>query len=110
MRADLDGPETFELAQAFDVPVLLNSDLRDGSLRQVAADRGIPMLLYEADEALRFDEISIRSGLKGVVSVMRQLGMLPPLRNLKHKHAPTVARSSALVVKTLFSASSTSLR
>ena len=53
IRADLDDPETERMARAFGVPVLLNSSLRDGSLRQVAAENGIPTLLYEAGEALR---------------------------------------------------------
>ena len=67
IRANLDDPETARIAHAFHVPVLLNSNIRDGSLRQVAADRGIPILLYEAGEALRFDEHSIRAGVKGIV-------------------------------------------
>jgi len=78
VRAHLDDPETARLARAFGVPVMLNSVLRDASLREAAAARGIPMLLYEAGEALRFDEDSINVGLKGVVSVMHALEMLPP--------------------------------
>ena len=35
------------------------------------------MLVYEAGEALRFDELSIRAGLRGVFKVMRHLEMLP---------------------------------
>ncbi|MGB5541537.1 MAG: succinylglutamate desuccinylase/aspartoacylase family protein, partial [Gammaproteobacteria bacterium] len=53
IRANLDDPATLELARAFGVPVLLNSDLRDGSLREAAMEAGIPMLLYEGGEALR---------------------------------------------------------
>ncbi|MGA7799427.1 MAG: succinylglutamate desuccinylase/aspartoacylase family protein [Gammaproteobacteria bacterium] len=98
IRARLDDPETERLARAFGVPVLLNADIRDGSLRQVAAELGIPMLLYEAGEALRFNELAIRAGLHGVVSVMRELGMLPAARR-KHRdrHAPVEARSSSWV-------------
>ncbi len=58
------------------MPVLLNSDIRDGSLRQVAADRGIPILLYEAGEALRFDEDAISVGVRGVRRVLAALGMV----------------------------------
>jgi predicted deacylase len=95
IRANLDDPETERLARAFGVPVLLNSDLRDGSLRQAASEMGIPMLLYEAGEALRFDEISIHGGLTGIVNVMRELGMLPASRKARRPHKePVVARSS----------------
>ena len=61
IRANLGDPRTRELAQLFGVPVLLNSGMRDGSLRQYAAEKGVPMLLYEAGEALRFDELAIRA-------------------------------------------------
>jgi len=77
IRANLDDAATLHLAKAFDVPVLLNSTLRDGSLRQAATERGVPTLLYEGGEGLRFDEKAIRTGLRGVLNVMMELGMLP---------------------------------
>ena len=76
----IQDEETFRLARAFGVPVLLDSDLRDGSLRGAAAERNIPILLYEAGEALRFDEVSIRPAVQGIQNVMRTLGMLPSRR------------------------------
>ncbi|MEJ2454594.1 MAG: succinylglutamate desuccinylase/aspartoacylase family protein [Candidatus Thiodiazotropha sp.] len=96
LRVNLEDPETERLARTFGVPVIINSDLRDGSLREVAAERGIPMLLYEAGEALRFDELSIRAGVKGILNVMRELEMLPKSRTrVKRKSVePLVARSS----------------
>lgn len=84
IRANLDDAETLSLAKSFRVPVLLNSDLRDGSLRESAAARDIPMLLYEAGEALRFDEVSIRAGLNGILEVMRRLDMLADRKTQKH--------------------------
>lgn len=95
LRVNLDDAETASLAKAFGVPVIINSDLRDGSLRQAAAERGIPMLLYEAGEALRLDELSIRAGVRGIINVMRGLEMLPPSRyRAKRKMEPLIARSS----------------
>jgi predicted deacylase len=93
IRADLDHPETRRLAQSFGVPVLLNSSLRDGSLRAAADELGIPMLLYEAGEASRYDDISIRAGVKGIYNVMRSLGMLPARKTTKSRK-PFIARSS----------------
>lgn len=98
VRAKLDDPETAELARAFGVPVVLNANLRDGSLRQAAAERGVRMLLYEAGEALRFDELGIRAGRRGVLNVMRHLGMLSPSRRRRAPAAePSVVRSSSWV-------------
>jgi predicted deacylase len=94
IRANLDDEETARLAKVFDVPVLLNSNIRDGSLREVVAERNIPMLLYEAGEALRFDELSIRAGLRGIINVMRELGMLAKTRT-RHIPEPYLARTSS---------------
>ena len=88
IRADLSDEHTLALAMEFGVPVVLDSKLRDGSLRQAAADSGIPLLLYEAGEALRFDELSIRAGTRGILNVMRALSMLPA-----RKRAAKAARS-----------------
>ncbi|WP_154222044.1 succinylglutamate desuccinylase/aspartoacylase family protein [Marinicella rhabdoformis] len=97
IRANLDDEVTFGLAKAFAVPVLVNSNLRDGSLRQCAAEYGIPMLLYEAGQALRFDELSIKVGVKGITNVLRHLNMLPKLRSKKAPVEPFVARNSGWV-------------
>ncbi|WP_308367395.1 MULTISPECIES: succinylglutamate desuccinylase/aspartoacylase family protein [unclassified Microbulbifer] len=93
IRANLDDEETRAMASAFGVSVLLNSTLRDGSLRETATDLGVRTLLYEAGEALRFDELCIRAGLKGILNVLRHLGMLPRGR-ARHAIEPFVARSS----------------
>jgi len=78
IRACLDDPATRELAKAFNVPVMLNSSLRDGSLRHAAMERGIPILLYEGGEALRFEDKVIRTGLAGIFAVMEKIGMIAP--------------------------------
>ncbi|WP_031434133.1 succinylglutamate desuccinylase/aspartoacylase family protein [Methylomarinum vadi] len=95
IRANLDDAETLALAQAFNVPVLLNANLRDGSLRESAAEQGIPMLLYEGGEALRFDEVCIRAGLRGILHVMGHLGMIAARRKQRKAiKEPYVAKSS----------------
>lgn len=97
IRANLDDQATMAMAQAFGVPVLINANVRDGSLRESAAESGVKMLLYEAGEALRFDELSIRAGFKGVINVMRHLGMLPKSRARRAIVEPYVARYSSWV-------------
>lgn len=97
IRADLKDEETRRLAEAFGVPVLLNSDLRDGSLREAAVDSGTRILLYEAGQALRFDELSIRAGVRGIQNVLTHLGMLKRKRRKKGRATvnPFVANTSA---------------
>lgn len=97
VRANLDDDYTLSLAKAFAVPVLINSNIRDGSLREAAAEMGTPFLLYEAGEALRFDELSIRAGVKGVLNVMRFLGMIRKVKAKTKTIEPFVARQSGWV-------------
>ncbi len=93
-----EGDIVDRMAKAFGAPVILNSNLRDGSLREAACDRGIPIIIYEAGEALRFDELSIRAGVKGIIGVMREIGMLRPSRkSTSRKPQPVVANSSIWV-------------
>ena len=68
---------TRRMAASFAAPVVLTSPLRDGSLRAVAAAKGTPVLLYEAGEGLRFDEMAVRAGVAGILRVMHAEDMLP---------------------------------
>jgi predicted deacylase len=77
MRAVMDHPETARLARRFGAPVILNAGLLEGSLRAAAVARGMPLLVYEACEPHRFDEMAIRVGVRGILNTMRGLGMLP---------------------------------
>lgn len=80
IRADLSNSETLRIAQAFATPVIIDSPLRDGSLRSEAEKQQIPVLTYEAGEALRFDPIAINAGIIGIKRVMQAIGMLRPSR------------------------------
>ena len=77
IRARLEDEYTSELATAFRAPVMINTAIQDGSLRAAVSEHNVPVLLYEAGEALRLDEAAIRIGLQGVLNVMRHLEMLP---------------------------------
>ncbi len=92
IRARLSSKETEEMARAFGAPVIMNAPLRPGSLRMAAGEFGIPTIVYEAGEALRFDEACIQAGLRGVIGVMRHLDMLPRSRG------QGVSKASAAVI------------
>ncbi len=97
VRASLDQERTRSLARAFGAPVILDAAMREGSLRRSAADHDIPVLVYEAGEALRFDEICIRAGLRGILNVMTELGMLPAGTRRARRVEPIVAENSRWV-------------
>jgi uncharacterized protein len=94
VRTNTDNEYTFRLAKAFGAPVVLHSELRDGSLRAVAQEEGVPILLYEAGEALRFDETSIRIGVQGLVNVLRENAMLPKIVRKTARKTPIITKSS----------------
>lgn len=75
IRANLEDSETYKIAKAFGAPLMLHSTTRDGSLRQAASKKGIPVLLYEGGEALRLDRQGIKVGVKGILRVMKALEM-----------------------------------
>lgn len=92
VRANLADPVVLGMTEAFGAPIAIDAKIRDGSLRQAAGDLGVPVLLYESCEALRFDEIYIRAGVKGVLNVMRHIGML---RRSRARNLPlTISRNT----------------
>jgi len=98
LRVYLDDPEVERLAHAFGAPVIINARLRDNSLREAVIEKGIPMILYEAGESLRFNEHAIQFGLKGIISVMRELDMLPKRKKTRKKpREPIVVEETSWV-------------
>ena len=85
---------TNRMALDFGAPVVLTSPLRDGSLRAVSAKLGTPILLYEAGEGLRFDEMAVRAGLAGILRVMRGQDMLPAKGISTARVSPYICTSS----------------
>ena len=85
------------MAGAFGVPLVLNAASRKGSLRDAANELNVPVIVYEAGEALRFDEAAIRAGVRGVVRVMQNLDMLPARRRDSRSRDPMILRSSSWV-------------
>ncbi len=83
-----------DMANVFGAPVILSSKLREGSLRMAAAARGIDMLLYEAGEGLRFDEYAARTGVMGILRIMRQLNMVGSKGVARPKVTPILSRHS----------------
>ena len=76
------------------MPVIIDSKIRDGSLRQAASELGIPLLVYEGGEALRFNELCIRAGIREVLNVLIHLGMLTNIKKHIKKFKSVVTKTS----------------
>ena len=88
IRANLLDETTYRCAEAFGAPLMIHAKTISGSLRHAATKKGIPVLLYEAGEALRFDPLAIEVGIKGIMRVMNCLEMyqddsITPAESLK---------------------------
>jgi predicted deacylase len=75
IRADLDDPKIRELAIHFGLGIVIAGAGPDGSLRREATKAGIPAIIYEAGEPLRFQSEEIERGVEGVENVMAYLDM-----------------------------------
>lgn len=73
---DPNDVKSLELGQAFGAPVMLHSPSKDGTLRHAAASVGVPVVLFEGGEAMRFDADSIRHGTEGALRVLKKLDMI----------------------------------
>ncbi|GAB6090638.1 succinylglutamate desuccinylase/aspartoacylase family protein [Spirochaeta dissipatitropha] len=97
IRVSPGNPEALRLASVFGAPVILRSPVREGSLRQVARERGIEILLYEAGEGLRFDEMAVRAGVSGILRVLQDRGMLGAKGVARARREPLLCTSSSWV-------------
>ena len=96
IRVDSEQAEALELARAFGPPIIVHSGLREGSLREAARAKGVPVIVYEAGEGLRVDEMSVTVGIRGVLRVMAHLGMIRRSRDLRRPE-PVLSTSSRWV-------------
>lgn len=89
IRTDVKFPAALAMARAFNAPVTLDTKLLGGSLRKAAYALDIPVLVYEGGEALRFNRLSIRLGLRGILNVMTALKMIPKSKLTLSSHFKT---------------------
>lgn len=73
---NFDNRDTRKLAQTFCSPVVTDVSLRGNPLRQTFEDLGLPLIIYEGGEAMRFDENAIQVGITGITNVLQKLKMI----------------------------------
>jgi uncharacterized protein len=73
---DLNNAEAKHLAQSFNAPVITNVSAETNSLRKTIEQLAIPALIYQAGEAMRFNEPAIKLGVSGIHHIMNTMNML----------------------------------
>ncbi len=68
--------KAIELAKIFRAPIVTNVKIDGNRLRQTTEELQAPLLVYQAGEAMRFDENAITLGVNGIKNVMRAIDML----------------------------------
>lgn len=87
---NFDNPKAKELAKVFQSPVVTKVAIDDNRLRQTTEELHVPLLVYQAGEAMRFDENAIVLGVEGVRNVMRAIDMLE--QGFKQELSPIFSR------------------
>lgn len=75
-RYTTEDVRSMELAKAFGAPFYFPSKMIAGSFRKATHKMGVPTMVYEAGESMRFDERAIEMGIMGIQNVLTYLGML----------------------------------
>ncbi|MCR9263470.1 MAG: succinylglutamate desuccinylase/aspartoacylase family protein [Flavobacteriaceae bacterium] len=74
-RYTQEDPKSKMLAESFGAPFHFASKLITGSFRKTTFKMGIPTMVYEAGESMRFDENAIAFGMQGIQNVLNGLNM-----------------------------------
>ncbi len=76
IRANMDQKEIARIAKAFGCEVIINKERHENSLREAAIKKGCPTILYEAGEVLKLEPRMVQLGVRGVLNVLKVLGMI----------------------------------
>lgn len=83
VRVDIADAKAVELAEQFDVGMVVAGQGPDGSIRREAVKAGVPAIIYEGGPPYIFVEEEIARGTQGVGNVMNFLGMTDGPRNTR---------------------------
>ncbi|HET6244582.1 MAG: succinylglutamate desuccinylase/aspartoacylase family protein [Bacteroidetes bacterium] len=101
IRCSFGALQNLELAEQFGSPFIINSGLRDKTLRKEAANIGKTILVYEGGESSRFDQLAIKEGIDGCKRLFVHLKMIeaktkPGITKLIQKTTWVRAKNSGL--------------
>ncbi len=76
IRGDLSHPESYLLAKAFGIEVILDSKPPKGSMRRVANEMDIAAVTYEGGGANRLEQTAVKVAVHGCLNVLKALKVI----------------------------------
>ncbi len=77
IRVTPDDHRALNIARHFGVGIIVLDDGPTGSLRREVSKADLPSIVYEGGASGEFQEEEIKQGVRGVISILRYLDMLP---------------------------------
>ncbi|MGB5554838.1 MAG: succinylglutamate desuccinylase/aspartoacylase family protein [Flavobacteriaceae bacterium] len=78
------------LAEVFNAPFAFSSNLIKGSFRNATYLSGVPNIVFEAGESMRFDDYSILEGMQGILNVMKHFQMITKIEPIYIERFKTI--------------------
>lgn len=74
-----------KLADVFNAPFAVKQALITNSFRKIAHEMNTHVLVYEAGESMRIDNLAVSTGVAGILHILTHLDMLPQMKgNIKN--------------------------
>lgn len=80
-----------KLANIFNAPIQFESNLINKSFRATSVKHGVPILVFEGGESMRFDEFAINEGIRGTLRVLKAQGMIDTYSSITENTNKTIA-------------------
>ena len=97
IRHSRKDTEASALASIFNPPFIIESGIIQKSLRKIAKDHKIPVLIYEGGESVRLNGFAIEQGLNGLLNCLEHLNILKERTEGRKKIKSIIVRKTSWV-------------
>lgn len=86
--------ESKKLAQVFNAPFIIEKPFIKKSLRKIAHDMNIPIIVYEGGESTRLDRFAIEKGIQGIINVLTYYNIIEKENVIESENAIKINKTS----------------
>lgn len=94
IRYSKSDKKAAKLAKVFNPPFIIQSGLIPKSLRKIAKDKNIPVLVYEGGESVRLNGSAITQGLRGLLNCLTHLKYIDPPSLIQPQNTPIIIKKT----------------